>query len=398
MKIFVTGVYGSGKTFLAKEIAQKKNLQYVSFDDVYDYKSEENQYDRIMGELPEAFIIDAIVGTDWEAFVADEQKNNFSVICCYCPDKDTWLARVNRKPSPDLGPAGPTKESISTRLKRVTSVKILAKAIARRIVNTLRLSRSYISRIQAWWIKNFTEEGRTPPYFPPYFTNGHFSAYRSFYLNAIPYLERMRNVRYYDTITGEYTSLNEMKLRINLPLLALEERIFQHGYDTFYQDIEVLGIIGYSRSVLTWKRLEDIIDWRGKKVLDIGCFHGYFSFKIEEMMAKEVIGLEKSTTVLETARQLGELVDSKVEFREWSGGDDFPKCDVILFLNVIHHFGNIDMQRKALEKVSPGTQVIFEINQEQAPLVEELFKTTKRLSSHRKGRKIYLATRNPLAT
>ena len=397
MKIFVTGVYGSGKTFLAKKISKEENLPYISYDDVYDYQLHEDQYNRIMGSLPENYVIDAIVGTNWKAFIEDQVNKHFSVICCYCSNKDVWIERVKEKPAPVIGPE---RETLMVRAKRVTSIKILCEAIFKRVLKVLRWGKNKLlqvnPRIQTWWIKNFTEEGRTPAYFPPYFTNEHFSLYRKFYLEKIPLFEKMSNIKYYDTIASEYTSLSEMKSRLNLPLLEIEEKIYQHGYDTFYQDIESLEIIGYSRSLLTWKRLKRIINWQGKTVLDIGCFHGYFCFKIEELGAKRVVGLEKSSTVLDVTRKLAQLINSHAEFREWVGGDDYPECDVVLFLNVIHHFGDLDMQRNALKKVRPETQAIFEINKEQIPLIEELFTIVKSLSSHRKNRRIFLATRNSI--
>ena len=104
-----------------------------------------------------------------------------------------------------------------------------------------------------------------------------------------------------------------------------------------------------------------------------------------------MIGLEKSGTVLKTTRLLAEIIGSQAEFHEWTGGDDYPDCDTILFLNVIHHFGDREMQRKALAKIKAGTEVIFEINKDQIPLIEELLTIKRSMSSHRKNRLVCLA-------
>lgn len=398
MQIFVTGVYASGKTTLAKKIAAEKMTTYISFDDLHDYQLQEDQYDKIAQMLPNNFVIDAIPfnqgvkDTNWDSFFRDQAVNGYEVVCCYCPGESEWIDRVNQKPIPVTH--GP-KESLGLRLKRLSGVKAIYEALVRRVKNflyrILNLLLRTKERIRAWAIANFTEEGKTPPQFPESLTNDHFSEYRLFYLEVLPILEKMRDVKYYDTLANEYTSLEELKKRMNLPLLTLKERIYKHEYDTYYQDIEILKMIGYSRSLLTWKRLKNITTWAGKTVLDVGCFHGYFSFKIEESGALKVIGLEKSGTVLKTTRLLAEIIGSQAEFHEWTGGDDYPDCDTILFLNVIHHFGDREMQRKALAKIKAGTEVIFEINKDQIPLIEELLTIKRSMSSHRKNRLVCLA-------
>jgi 2-polyprenyl-3-methyl-5-hydroxy-6-metoxy-1,4-benzoquinol methylase len=405
MQIFVTGVYASGKTSLAKKIAAEKMTNYISFDDLYDYQLQEDQYDKIAKILTNNFVIDAIPfnqgikGTNWDSFFRDQAVNGYEVICCYCPSESEWIDRVNQKEATIPVPVthGP-KESLGLRLKRLSGAKAIFEALVRRVKNFLYRIQNLMQRVKesvhVWAITNFTEEGKTPPQFPRSLIDEHFSEYRLFYLEYLPILEKMCDVKYYDTLANEYTSLEELRKRMNLPLLTLKERIYKHEYDTYYQDIEILKVIGYSRSLLTWKRLKNITTWAGKTVLDVGCFHGYFSFKIEESGALKVIGLEKSGTVLKTTRLLAEIIGSQAEFYEWTGGDDYPDCDIILFLNVIHHFGDREMQRKALAKIKAGTEVIFEINKDQIPLIKELFTIKRSMSSHRKNRVVCLAAKS----
>ncbi len=78
-------------------------------------------------------------------------------------------------------------------------------------------------------------------------------------------------------------------------LLFISE-LSKKDYDQYYQDISFpsgLNIKGYSESEKTWKRLSKLIDFKYQKILDVGCFHGFFSFKIEQAGAKEIDGLEK---------------------------------------------------------------------------------------------------------
>ena len=84
--------------------------------------------------------------------------------------------------------------------------------------------------------------------------------------------------------------------------------------------------------------------------------------------------------VLETAKFINWLSGHSIEFKQWTGGEDIPKCDVILCLNVLHHFKDkIDL---TLSKMN-CKQAIFEINGNQLPLVKKYFKIIKEIESLR---------------
>ena len=42
-RVFITGIYGSGKTHLAKGYSVEQDLEYISFDRLFDYSSRANQ-------------------------------------------------------------------------------------------------------------------------------------------------------------------------------------------------------------------------------------------------------------------------------------------------------------------------------------------------------------------
>ena len=99
-KIFVTGVYGSGKSRLAARFAKERRIPYIAFDKLHRYGVEENQSRRILAGLPKRFVIDAIPIDEngkWSDFTEYEARNDVLVICAYCPDRDTWLRRVQDK-------------------------------------------------------------------------------------------------------------------------------------------------------------------------------------------------------------------------------------------------------------------------------------------------------------
>ena len=157
-------------------------------------------------------------------------------------------------------------------------------------------------------------------------------------------------------------------------------------YDKMYQDIEYIDMIGYSSSFKTWESIKDLVKWKGKIVADLGCFHGYFAFKIAELGGK-VTGLDRSPEVLDTAKLLNDLYKSSVEFKQWVGGEPVSEeFDIALCLNMLHHTGD---EEKTLQNLNCKT-VIFEVKYDQRFLISQYFNTIKSVPSHRVGRIILL--------
>ena len=99
-KIFITGIYGSGKTHLARKYTIKHNLPFFEFDRFHDYSRTSNQSKNIFESLPESFIIDAIPfnkNATWSDFEEYMAKNDVLVILVYCPDEGEWIRRVAKK-------------------------------------------------------------------------------------------------------------------------------------------------------------------------------------------------------------------------------------------------------------------------------------------------------------
>ena len=170
----------------------------------------------------------------------------------------------------------------------------------------------------------------------------------------------------------------------------LKKHFDEQTYDKNYQDIEVLGKIGYTESYLSWQNILRLnIDFYNKIVCDLGCFHGYFAIQSAKAGAV-VLGLDRSSTVLKTATMITELsgLVDKIKYNVWTGGDFIPKCDLIFCLNVLHHFEDQDL---AISKMH--TDTLFEINVSQLSLVEKYFNVESSAPSHRSGRQIYFCKR-----
>ncbi|MDD5590358.1 MAG: class I SAM-dependent methyltransferase [Dehalococcoidales bacterium] len=176
-------------------------------------------------------------------------------------------------------------------------------------------------------------------------------------------------------------------------------------HDKYYQEIELpsgLQIPGYSDSNKTWERLNSIIDFRGKDVLDLACFHGFFSFMVEETGAQNVVGVEINENAIEICRRIAWIKNSKARFHQEDIVNLTAKhiYDIVLVLNVLHHISDIP---KALENIfRAGRLIVFEIPLTQETIITQYadrfnFKITAETNSHREGRKIIIFS-NPQNT
>ena len=355
-KVFVTGVYGSGKSRFAVRYAREERLPYIDFDRIHRYEVRERQSQRILGELPERFVIDAIPIDEngkWGDFAEYEARNDVLVVCVYCPDRDAWLRRVQDKRDAER------REGRKMGIREAVGV----------------------------WMRR---AGLRPPEPLSIDVGHHLRKYRGFFNQNVPLLSGFRRVRYFDSSRNAYSSREEMLDRIRFRYFPLEDHLDGLGKDHAwkYQDIEIRNMTGYSESRKTWDRIRDLVEWGGKRVLDLGCFHGYFCFKVEDAGGLAQ-GFDRSAGALGVARMINELRGGRVVFREWAGGDDLPDCDVVLCLNVLHHFPD---QEKALSRMV-CRKAVFEIKEECRPAVEKYFTVERDMGSHRPDRCILLCAR-----
>lgn len=102
-KIFVTGIYGSGKTTYAKEYAKLTGFKYIDFDMYFNYaktlsvlKHASDMH--FINILSDNFITDAI---PWnpdtgsvDYFKQYARSTDVKIVCCVCPCKITWAHRI----------------------------------------------------------------------------------------------------------------------------------------------------------------------------------------------------------------------------------------------------------------------------------------------------------------
>ncbi len=338
MKVFVSGIYGSGKTTLARRISAEAGIPYVDFDATWNYSVDgATECTTFLKKLPSDFVTDAVpfhrprglrypyrLFSDWV-----KTQEDVEVTLAYCPDSEEWLRRVKAKKF--FGGAS------EIHLRRyATEVFAIQQGLSHAVGDQLRFYDS-------------------------------------------------RDSRYTDQQAFLQVPCWQEKWQAKQTLLA---HLRNQSYDKNYQDIECLHRVGYSESWKTWDRLRSLVDWNNQTVVDLGCFHGYFLFKACHSGARGY-GLDISSKVLQTTELINQVQNTDATFMEWEDGEDIPDADIILCLNVLHHFKDPE---KALSKFTAPI-AIFEATNSQRALIEQYFVIEAQKPSHRKNRTILKGSR-----
>jgi len=337
--IIIIGMSGAGKTSLANYLCKKENAEYIDFDLIYNYKVDDNKTERLLNALKG---------------IVEKPKTNTFIL-------DGFTTSCNLK-------------YISEKLNLKTQVYFCFAAphIIGKRQDEKRKKNEYETVLDGKKIRRLI-------------------AYSFFTSSCLD-----DNLITVDTTNNELEFIKKEDWEKRwLDLIFLTE-LEKQNYDKYYQRIELpSGIVvkGYSESEKTWERIKNLVNFKNKSVLDIGCFHGYFSFKIEENGAKNIVGLEKNKEAVYTAREIRLRKKSSVFFKvgEIENMRLEQQFDIILALNMLHHVKNI---AEALDNIfSMGNCVIFEIPFEQEKIILEKakewnFQLSVKLSSHRDGREI----------
>lgn len=116
------------------------------------------------------------------------------------------------------------------------------------------------------------------------------------------------------------------------------------------------------------RRLGFPADLTGKRVLDVGCSDGWFSFAAEEAGASEVIGIDDLSSHLNERRNgfeiAAELRNSKARFEECDAMDldpaRFGTFDLVLLINVLYHLPHPLMALMRIAEVTaPGGTLLL---------------------------------------
>lgn len=164
-------------------------------------------------------------------------------------------------------------------------------------------------------------------------------------------------------------------------------------YDFHYHHINLphgtrIGKDGYARNEETWEIIRDWVGWRDKEVLELCCFHGWFS----QQMKRE--GAEPAACDIHRDAVYGAAVIAKMfnlDFRIYlcDVESEFPNGDfhIVTLMNVFHHLKN---QNGILRRMAAYPSALFEINESDRIRIEEYFSVTKEAKSPKDNRLILM--------
>lgn len=112
---------------------------------------------------------------------------------------------------------------------------------------------------------------------------------------------------------------------------------------------------------IKWDRINKMVDFNNKKVLDLGCSDGYFSFKSIDAGALLVNGIDLDALRIEKAdfvKSLFEYKNLNFSVRDVYNIDlEKEKYDIILCLGLLHRIPDMN---KLLEKISNTNLLVIE--------------------------------------
>jgi SAM-dependent methyltransferase len=152
--------------------------------------------------------------------------------------------------------------------------------------------------------------------------------------------------------------MNEAELRRRLPdyqfyhTIELAPGLFTSGWEGCLESVQM--------TMAVWKGL----DFRGKRVLDIGCRDGLFCFEAERRGAVEIIGVDNDIS-RGAVDLLIPFLRSKVQMVEANAlyltPEEFGKFDIILFAGVLYHLRYPFWALKVIrDLMKDGSQLILE--------------------------------------
>jgi len=133
---------------------------------------------------------------------------------------------------------------------------------------------------------------------------------------------------------------------------------------------------GYTDCEKSWEQIKELVDWKGKNVLDVGCHWGYFCHKIKNASARSMTGIDVSEKTIGIAKRIRDILNSNVvlkkqdiEMKELTS-----HYDVILLLNTLHHLRSPFHVLRRIFRHSDETVIEFELPHNnlsnQIPIVE----------------------------
>jgi tRNA (mo5U34)-methyltransferase len=119
------------------------------------------------------------------------------------------------------------------------------------------------------------------------------------------------------------------------------------------------------RSDWKWDRLVDAVEFRNRRVLDVGCGNGYFGWRLLKAGAHSVCGIDPFLLFVMQHQVLRKYVAKPANFVLPLTDDDLcglsPAFEVVLSMGVLYHrISPIEHLQTLFQMLQPGGQVVVE--------------------------------------
>lgn len=210
---------------------------------------------------------------------------------------------------------------------------------------------------------------------------------------------------YYNSTTGVFYNLESFKQIFSFYLEPytkemIEEKVREmqntEGLDWGYHEFDLpenvrTGKDGYARNKPSWNVIKDIMDFKGKRVLDIGCFLGYFCQEIYKLGGIPS-GVDRHPHALYYASIFGKITNTKFSLHKSDVNKKSLELipgefDVALCLSMFHHIEEKEYLLTYLNKIP---QTIFEVNVTNVEEIGNVMKIVQNIDSPKDNRRILL--------
>lgn len=226
------------------------------------------------------------------------------------------------------------------------------------------------------------------------------------------------NITYLYRNKEKYTEYNKPDHLMQLINEPIPNRLFNFIKDTSghasYQTIEYKGtniINGSERDFITMNNILKCTNLNNKRIMDTGCFNGYFSFQCLKNGAKQVIGVDHNEAAIDICNKIALynnyhswVMKNKINnccplglhfYLKKIGVDNIftndiinnnNKLDIIFALNYLHHLKN-ELGHDSFMSVidsffKNSSEIIFEINEPEMNDIESIAKKNNYLLKH----------------
>jgi 2-polyprenyl-3-methyl-5-hydroxy-6-metoxy-1,4-benzoquinol methylase len=161
------------------------------------------------------------------------------------------------------------------------------------------------------------------------------------------------------------------------------------GYDWEYHDMDFpygfkIGREGYSRNKQEWEILKDLVDWKGKRVVDLAGNNGYFSQEIWLKGGHPTL-IDINQDVLYSSAIIARIkqMDFPIIKKDLNFGFPIGQFDIALCMNVLHHIKNQELLFDYLKNLPT---ILFAINKCDVDKIDKYFNFLRVLNSPKDNR------------